>query len=114
MFFLFFFGERKFRFELHGNLRPETSLISTERVTYDLIMWGIICSHWVNLHKTSTPIPCPVDRGDTVPLSVLVFKNLFNPLGTADSYSRSLRDATGPADVYIRIPTSMQVMCIAT
>ena len=32
-FFNFFFGEHKFRVELHGNLRPGTSLISMERVT---------------------------------------------------------------------------------
>ena len=34
MFFPFFFGEHKFSVELHGNLRPGTSLISMERVTY--------------------------------------------------------------------------------
>ena len=33
MFFHFFFGEHKFRVELHGNLRPGTSLITTEWVT---------------------------------------------------------------------------------
>ena len=33
---------------------------------------------------------------------------LVNPLRTVDGYSRSLRDATGPVDLY-----SMQVTCIA-
>ena len=33
MFFHFVFGEHKFSVELHGNLRPGTSLIMTERVT---------------------------------------------------------------------------------
>ena len=33
-FFFFFFGEHKFSVELHGNLRPGTSLITMERVTY--------------------------------------------------------------------------------
>ena len=34
MFFQFFVGDHKFRVELHGYLRPGTSLISTERVTF--------------------------------------------------------------------------------
>ena len=33
--------------------------------------------------------------------------------GTVDSYSSSLRDATGPVDLYSRIPTNTQVTCIA-
>ena len=37
----------------------------------------------------------------------------FNPFGTVDGYSLSLRDATGPVDVYSRILTSTQVTCIA-
>ena len=32
----------------------------------------------------------------------------LNPLRTVDGYSSSLRDATGPVDVYSRIPTSTQ------
>ena len=42
-FFHFFFGEHKFRVELHGNLRPGTSLISMERVTFCILQpseWG--------------------------------------------------------------------------
>ena len=42
----------------------------------------------------------------------LVYMNI-NPLGTVDGYSSSSRDATGPVDVYSRILTSTQVMCIA-
>ena len=42
--------------------------------------------------------------------NILVF---LTPWVRSDSYSRSLRDATGPVDVYSRIPTSMQLMCIA-
>ena len=38
---------------------------------------------------------------------------MINPLRTVDVYSRSLRDATGPVDMYSRIPTSTQVTCIA-
>ena len=37
----------------------------------------------------------------------------YSSMLTVDGYSRSLRDATGPVDVYSRIPTSMQVTCIA-
>ena len=37
-FFHFCFGEHKFRVELHGNLRPGTSLISMERVTYTSVI----------------------------------------------------------------------------
>ena len=37
---------------------------------------------------------------------------LLNPLGTVDGCSSSLRDATGPVDVYSRIPTSTQVTCL--
>ena len=40
-------------------------------------------------------------------------KTVINPFGTVDGYSHSLRDATGPVDVYSCIPTSTQVMCIA-
>ena len=32
----------------------------------------------------------------------------INPLWTVDGYSRSVTDATGPVDVYSRIPTSTQ------
>ena len=35
---------------------------------------GIIFSHRVNL-KTSTPIPCPVDRDDIVPLTLLLLRH---------------------------------------
>ena len=37
----------------------------------------------------------------------------LTPLRTVDSYSSNLRDATGPVDMYRRIPTSSQVTCIA-
>ena len=37
---------------------------------YDLIMWGIIFSHRVNL-KSSTLIPCPVDCDGIVSLKPL-------------------------------------------
>ena len=37
----------------------------------------------------------------------------INPLRTVDGYTSSLRDATGPVDMYSRIPTSAQVVCIA-
>ena len=39
---------------------------------------------------------------------------VLTPWVRSDGYSRSLRDATGPVDVYSRIPTSMQLTCIAT
>ena len=44
----------------------------------------------------------------------VVDKVKLNPLWTVDGYSHSLRDATGPVDVYSRIPTSTQVTCLAT
>ena len=37
----------------------------------------------------------------------------INPFGMVDGYSCILRDATGPVDMYSRIPTSTQVTCIA-
>ena len=40
MFFWGFFGEHKFRVELHGNLRPGTSLITMERVTFSGWEWS--------------------------------------------------------------------------
>ena len=43
MFFLFFFGEHKFRVELHGNLHPGTSLISTGHKCSNNF-WGILIS----------------------------------------------------------------------
>ena len=54
MFFLFFLGEHKFRVELHGNLRPGTSLISTERVTNGITMcvqnqWAFLKVEILNL-----------------------------------------------------------------
>ena len=43
----------------------------------------------------------------------MLFPRFLNPSRTVDGYSRSLRDATGPVDLYSRIPTSTQVTCIA-
>ena len=34
----------------------------------------------------------------------------YNPLGTVDGYSSSLRDATGPVDMYSRILTSTRIV----
>ena len=45
-----------------------TGSLMQQQWLYDLIMWDIIFSHWVCL-KTSTSIPCPVDRDDIVSLS---------------------------------------------
>ena len=51
--------------------------------------------------------------GSQFQIFLLIYNEvIINPLGTVDGYSCSLRDATGPVDLY-SIPTSTQVTCIA-
>ena len=70
------------------------------------------------MRKNTIQISLPSDNLDKF-VQFVVFKlhYLLIPwvrlTGTVDGYSSSLRDATGPVDVYSRIPTSTQVTCIA-
>ena len=58
-----------------------------------------------------------VSLSKTLYCSMLLFTQEYkcdvNPLGTVGGYSSNFRDATGPVEVYRRIPTSTQVTCIA-
>ena len=55
-------------------------------------------------------IPCH-SLTSSLKRSIWIFsepKTHFNPLRTMDGYSRSLRDATGPVDMYSRIPIQVR------